>query len=66
MTDNSELANYREDAAIIKTQAARIKLLTETLQRASDHLDYCGYGDNWERECAGTLEADIEEVLSCP
>ena len=40
-----------------------IKQLGETLQKASDHLDYCGYGDSWERECSQTLEKDINKVL---
>lgn len=22
------------------------------LKEATDHLEYCGYGDSWERECA--------------
>lgn len=26
--------------------------LRDTLQDASDHLDYVGYGDSWERSCA--------------
>ena len=29
-----------------------IIILREALEAASDHLDYCGYGDAWERECA--------------
>lgn len=29
-----------------------IKELYLALKEASHHLDYCGYGDNWERECA--------------
>jgi hypothetical protein len=29
-----------------------IKILGDALQSASQHLDYCGYGDKWERECA--------------
>ncbi len=24
----------------------------ETIRDMASHLDYCGYGDNWERECA--------------
>jgi len=40
-----------------------IKLLAETLEEAKDHLDYCGYGDKWERECAGDLELKIETAL---
>lgn len=36
-----------------------IALLGKTLVAASEHLDYCGYGDSWERECSGDLEKDI-------
>lgn len=39
--------------------------LADALQAASDHLDYCGYGDNWERECAQALglETQIKQAL---
>jgi hypothetical protein len=32
---------------------------------ASDHLDYCGYGDSWERECAQAqgLKQKIKEAI---
>jgi hypothetical protein len=38
--------------------------LTKALKVASDHLDYCGYGDSWERECAraAKLPEQIAEV----
>ena len=26
--------------------------ILELLTEAEQHLEYCGYGDNWERECA--------------
>lgn len=39
-----------------------IKELTNVLQSASDHLDYCGYGDSWERECA--RESKLEEKIT--
>lgn len=26
--------------------------LLSALEAAEGHLDYCGYGDSWERECA--------------
>lgn len=29
-----------------------IQKLLEVLEAAYDHLEYCGYGDSWERECA--------------
>lgn len=33
-------------------------------KEASDHLDYCGYGDSWERECAGDLRDRVQDMLS--
>jgi hypothetical protein len=41
------------------------KQLTKALRAASDHLDYCGYGDKWERECAEAekLSEKIEAAL---
>lgn len=29
-----------------------MKEIAEALQAAVEHLDYCGYGDSYERECA--------------
>ena len=45
---------------------AQVNELREALQLASDHLDYCGYGDSYERECAreSKLEEKIEQALS--
>lgn len=42
-----------------------IQQLGEALQEASDHLDYCGYGDKWERECAEAsgLRPKVEAAL---
>jgi len=42
------------------------KMLAEALRDAADHLEYCGYGDRWERECArdAGLPKKIEEALS--
>jgi hypothetical protein len=39
--------------------------LLEALEAASEHLDYCGYGDRWERECAKErkLEQQIAEAI---
>lgn len=31
------------------------------LAEARDHLEYCGYGDRWERECA--REAELPQRL---
>jgi hypothetical protein len=40
-------------------------VLAEALQEAAQHLDYCGYGDKWERECAyeAKLPQKIEAAL---
>lgn len=50
----------------MKTERNLIRRLTKALQAASDHLDYCGYGDNWERECAkeSKLPQAIEAALN--
>ena len=39
--------------------------LLEALEAARDHLDFCGYGDGWERECAREqkLEEKIETAI---
>ena len=41
------------------------KLLYEALKDAQEHLEYCGYGDNYERECARDegLPEKIAEAL---
>ena len=39
---------------------AAIDLLI-ALKAAKEHLDYCGYGDSWERECAE--ESKLEEMI---
>lgn len=42
-----------------------ITTLYDALSEAKAHLDYCGYGDSWERECARTqnIEGHINEAL---
>ena len=43
-----------------------IKQLGEALNAAQKHLDFCGYGDAWERECAeeSGLEDTIQSALN--
>lgn len=43
----------------------QVTTLRAALQAAADHLDYCGYGDRWESECARSekLEERIEKAL---
>lgn len=47
-------------------QSRVVLMLFEALQEAHDHLEYCGYGDSWERECArdSGLPEKIEEALT--
>ena len=46
--------------------AGLIQQLVEALKDAESHLDYCGYGDRWERECAESskLSGKIAEALN--
>lgn len=34
------------------TDKEKIAMLRNALEEAQAHLDYCGWGDSWERECA--------------
>jgi hypothetical protein len=36
--------------------------LVEALEAAKEHLEYCGYGDSWERECA--FDAKLPERIA--
>jgi hypothetical protein len=36
--------------------------LLAALKLASEHLDYCGYGDSYERECA--MDAKLPELIA--
>lgn len=42
-----------------------MKAIAEALQAAVEHLDYCGYGDSYERECAreDELPEKLEDAL---
>ncbi len=33
-------------------------------QELYDHLDYCGWGDSWERECSEDLRKRADEAFS--
>lgn len=41
-----------------------IERLTAALKAASDHLEYCGYGDAWEREGTEGLRNQIADALT--
>ena len=58
--------DYLESVKRFRKLRKVFKLLHEALTAASDHLDYCGYGDEWERECAegDKLPTKIETALA--
>jgi hypothetical protein len=31
---------------------------------AKDHLEYCNYGDSWERECSKELREDLDDFFA--
>ena len=37
------------------------RTLLRALKKAFDHLEYCGYGDKWERECA--MEEELPKLI---
>jgi hypothetical protein len=43
------------------TSKEAIKILGEALLEAQEHLEYCGYGDSWERECA--MSSGLPETI---
>lgn len=49
--------------AKIATLEASLKEAVDMLKEAHDHLEYCGYGDKWERECAREDKLD-ERIVS--
>lgn len=59
---NTESAARR----VAEKSVIKINLLIEALTAARDHLEYCGYGDRWERECAQAdkLPEKIEQALN--
>ena len=34
------------------------------LKEAFDHLEYCGFGDSWERECSVNLRDRLYDYFS--
>jgi hypothetical protein len=54
-------------ATAAKTHLSSLEaLLLDALIDAGAHLDYCGYGDSWERECAvhAKLPKKIEAAIA--
>ncbi len=58
------LLAHRELARIkIGVLKQRVRSLEGLLRESRDHHDYCGWGDAWERECAGDLPERIQAAL---
>jgi hypothetical protein len=41
--------------------AVTLEEALEMVKQLEAHLDYCGWGDSWERECAEPLMKELEE-----
>lgn len=61
--DSQRIINDQQEQEIITLRIQNEKL-KDALQSASAHLDYCGYGDSWERQGTEGLEEQIKEALS--
>jgi hypothetical protein len=40
------------------------KKVYKLLKEAYEHLDYCNYGDNWERDCAEELRKKLDKFFN--
>ena len=54
-----------EDVGKLQAENARLKeelsQVKELLKKAVNHLDYCGFGDAWERECSEGLQKELKK-----
>lgn len=50
---------------VLNKQTLLLKNTSVALQNAYEHLEWCGYGDNYERECANAkgLSSELETAL---
>lgn len=39
------------------------KILFDALEAAESHLDFCGYGDSYERQCALKCEEPLDKKI---
>jgi hypothetical protein len=53
------LAPEGETSAVKPTYEELVKGLSDAIE----HLNYCGWGDRWERECAENLRKELPELL---
>jgi chromosome segregation ATPase len=59
------VTKLKEATAEIGSLREALKQTREALNDAKEHLDYCGWGDSWERECAKAqgLEPKVDAAL---
>lgn len=64
--EDDEYAPSDEHAAAILNAVNSHDGLVAALEDARTHLEYCGYGDKWERECAEEygLAKKIDDALT--
>lgn len=46
-----------------KIMESEIEKLKRLLWAAYNHLDYCGWGDKWEREVSANLRKELDEYF---
>ncbi len=58
--------NAKANASFIVTACNSHEELLNALKQAKEHLEYCNYGDNWEKECAyrEKLPEKIEKAIA--
>ena len=53
--------DYENVCQALVDETKKSEYLKELLRKAIDHLDYCGYGDEWERECSESLQEELRQ-----
>ena len=51
------ISRLSAENARLKEELSQVK---ELLKKAVNHLDYCGFGDAWERECSQQLQEELD------
>lgn len=54
----------REKGNVEIDYKAKYEEALKLLEEAYNHLDYCGYGDSWERECSEELARKLDIYFS--
>ena len=57
-------AAVTRQAETIVAQSARVAELETLAVELVGHLDYCGWGDSWERECSEELQKRADAITN--